>query len=240
MNSPSIVSQLEEFKAFIESTNPTVVSNIEMRRKYYSEHPAEAKKSDLCDTTVDIFKNIVIAFIQLNNANANQTIASVNTLLQNNLKSSNGSNGSNGNTSTTTPINKTMWDELIVKITNSIKSSNLTISNTKENHAKLISVIEKYNAGFIQAFITYQLSMPFSIEILDCLMYTYMNYKDIEESLMVYMQTGGKYTFTELLKFINISVNDFKELYFKYIKTVTDMTGYMKYVNDEILEVINK
>lgn len=232
MNSPSIVSQLEEFKAFIESTNPTVVSNIEMRRKYYSEHPAEAKKSDLCDTTVDIFKNIVIAFIQLNNANANQTIASVNTLLQNNLKSSNGN--------TTTPINKTMWDELIVKITNSIKSSNLTISNTKENHAKLISVIEKYNAGFIQAFITYQLSMPFSIEILDCLMYTYMNYKDIEESLMVYMQTGGKYTFTELLKFINISVNDFKELYFKYIKTVTDMTGYMKYVNDEILEVINK
>lgn len=237
MNSPSIVSQLEEFKAFIESTNPTVVSNIEMRRKYYSEHPAEAKKSDLCDTTVDIFKNIVIAFIQLNNANANQTIASVNTLLQNNLKSNNGSNGS---TSTTTPISKTMWDELIVKITNSIKSSNLTISNTKENHAKLISVIEKYNAGFIQAFITYQLSMPFSIEILDCLMYTYMNYKDIEESLMVYMQTGGKYTFTELLKFINISVNDFKELYFKYIKTVTDMTGYMKYVNDEILEVINK
>lgn len=237
MNSPSIVSQLEEFKAFIESTNPTVVSNIEMRRKYYSEHPAEAKKSDLCDTTVDIFKNIVIAFIQLNNANANQTIASVNTLLQNNLKSS---NGSNGNTSTTTPINKTMWDELIVKITNSIKSSNLTISNTKENHAKLISVIEKYNAGFIQAFITYQLSMPFSIEILDCLMYTYMDYKDIEDSLMVYMQTGGKYTFTELLKFINISVNDFKELYFKYIKTVTDMTGYMKYVNDEILEVINK
>lgn len=232
MNSPSIVSQLEEFKAFIESTNPTVVSNIEMRRKYYSEHPAEAKKSDLCDTTVDIFKNIVIAFIQLNNANANQTIASVNTLLQNNLKSSNGS--------TTTPISKTMWDELIVKITNSIKSSNLTISNTKENHAKLISVIEKYNAGFIQAFITYQLSMPFSIEILDCLMYTYMDYKDIEESLMVYMQTGGKYTFTELLKFINISVNDFKELYFKYIKTVTDMTGYMKYVNDEILEVINK
>lgn len=237
MNSPSIVSQLEEFKAFIESTNPTVVSNIEMRRKYYSEHPAEAKKSDLCDTTVDIFKNIVIAFIQLNNANANQTIASVNTLLQNNLKSNNGSNGS---TSTTTPISKTMWDELIVKITNSIKSSNLTISNTKENHAKLISVIEKYNAGFIQAFITYQLSMPFSIEILDCLMYTYMDYKDIEESLMVYMQTGGKYTFTELLKFINISVNDFKELYFKYIKTVTDMTGYMKYVNDEILEVINK
>lgn len=237
MNSPSIVSQLEEFKAFIESTNPTVVSNIEMRRKYYSEHPAEAKKSDLCDTTVDIFKNIVIAFIQLNNANANQTIASVNTLLQNNLKSNNGNNGS---TSTTTPISKTMWDELIVKITNSIKSSNLTISNTKENHAKLISVIEKYNAGFIQAFITYQLSMPFSIEILDCLMYTYMDYKDIEESLMVYMQTGGKYTFTELLKFINISVNDFKELYFKYIKTVTDMTGYMKYVNDEILEVINK
>lgn len=235
MNSPSIVSQLEEFKAFIESTNPTVVSNIEMRRKYYSEHPAEAKKSDLCDTTVDIFKNIVIAFIQLNNANANQTIASVNTLLQNNLKSNNGSNGN-----TTTPISKTMWDELIVKITNSIKSSNLTISNTKENHAKLISVIEKYNAGFIQAFITYQLSMPFSIEILDCLMYTYMDYKDIEDSLMVYMQTGGKYTFTELLKFINISVNDFKELYFKYIKTVTDMTGYMKYVNDEILEVINK
>ena len=235
MNSPSIVSQLEEFKAFIESTNPTVVSNIEMRRKYYSEHPAEAKKSDLCDTTVDIFKNIVIAFIQLNNANANQTIASVNTLLQNNLKSNNGSNGN-----TTTPISKTMWDELIVKITNSIKSSNLTISNTKENHAKLISVIEKYNAGFIQAFITYQLSMPFSIEILDCLMYTYMDYKDIEDSLMVYMQTGGKYSFTELLKFINISVNDFKELYFKYIKTVTDMTGYMKYVNDEILEVINK
>jgi len=47
MNSPSIISQLEEFKTFIESTNPTVVSNIEMRRKYYSEHPAEAKKSDL-------------------------------------------------------------------------------------------------------------------------------------------------------------------------------------------------
>lgn len=235
MNSPSIVSQLEEFKTFIESTNPTVVSNIEMRRKYYSAHPAEAKKSDLCDTTVDIFKSIIVAFIQLNNANANQTIASVNTLLQNNLKSNNGSNGN-----TTTPISKTMWDELIVKITNSIKSSNLTISNTKENHAKLISVIEKYNAGFIQAFITYQLSMPFSIEILDCLMYTYMDYKDIEDSLMVYMQTGGKYTFTELLKFINISVNDFKELYFKYIKTVTDMTGYMKYVNDEILEVINK
>lgn len=224
----SIVSQLEEFKTFIESTNPTVVSNIEMRRKYYSEHPAEAKKSDLYDTTVDIFKSIIVAFIQLNNANANQTIASVNTLLQNNLKNN------------TTPINRTMWDELIVKITNSIKSSNLTISNTKENHAKLISVIEKYNAGFIQSFITHQLSMPFSVEILDCLMYTYMEFKDIEDSLMVYMQTGGKYTFTELLKFINISVNDFKDLYDKYIKTVTEMTGYMKYVNDEIIEAINK
>ena len=228
MNSPSIISQLEEFKTFIESTNPTVVSNIEMRRKYYSEHPAEAKKSDLYDTTVDIFKSIIVAFIQLNNANANQTIASVNTLLQNNLNNN------------TTPINKTMWDELIVKITNSIKSSNLTISNTKKNHARLISVIEKYNAGFIQSFIAYQLSIPFSVEILDCLMYTYMEFKDIEDSLMLYMQTGGKYTFTELLKFINISVNDFKELYDKYIKTVTDMTGYMKYVNDEIIEAINK
>lgn len=212
----NIIDQLESFQEFIKSTNPTVVSNIEMRRKYYADHPAEAKKSDLCNKSVDIFKNIVIAFIQLNNANANQTIASINTQLQN------------------AELDKAMWRELIIKITNSINSSNLTISNTKQNHAKLVIVIEKYNAGFIQEFIKYQIQQTFTIEMLDCLMYIYMEFKDIENDLLKYMQNDGKHTFTELLKFINISVIDFSELYEKYISTNPVMTGYMRYVNDEI------
>lgn len=212
----NIIDQLESFQEFIKTTNPTVVSNIEMRRKYYADHPAEAKKSDLCNKSVDIFKNIVIAFIQLNNANANQTIASINTQLQN------------------AELDKAMWRELIIKITNSINSSNLTISNTKQNHAKLVIVIEKYNAGFIQEFIKYQIQQTFTIEMLDCLMYIYMEFRDIENDLLKYMQNDGKHTFTELLKFMNISVIDFRGLYEKYISTNPIMTGYMRYVNDEI------
>lgn len=218
----NIIEQLENFKEFIETTNPTIVSNIEMRRKYYADHPAEAKKSDLCNKSVDIFKNIVIAFIQLNNANASQTISSINSQLQN------------------AELDQAMWQELIIKITNSINSSNLTISNTKQNHAKLVIVIEKYNAGFIQEFIKYQLQQAFTIEMLDCLMYIYMEFKDIEDSLLKYMQNDGKHTFTELLKFINISTVDFKGLYEKYISTNPVMTGYMRYVNDEIKNIINK
>lgn len=216
-----IVEQLESFQEFIESTNPTIVSNIEMRRKYYADHPAEAKKSDLCNKSVDIFKNIVIAFIQLNNANANQTISTINTQLQH------------------AELDKAMWQELIVKITNSINSSNLTISNTKQNHAKLIIVIEKYNAGFIQEFIEYQLDHTFTIEMLDCLMYIYMEFKDIKDKLLKYMQNDGKHTFTELLKFMNISVIDFTELYHMYMNTNPEMSGYMRYVNDEIKSIID-
>lgn len=219
-----LIQQLEDFKVFIENTNPSIVSNIEMRRKYYSEHPTETKKSDLYDKSTDIFKNIVIAFIQLNNNNAKQTIISVNNMLS----------------SVDNVLNKNMWVELITKITNAITSSNLTISNTKENYAKLIEIIEKNNAGFLNEFIKYQNSINFSIEILDCLMYLYMNFKDIEDNLVKYMLNGCKDSFTELLKFINISVYDYQNLYNKFITNITTMTGYMKYVNEEIISVIEK
>ena len=101
-------------------------------------------------------------------------------------------------------------------------------------------VIEKYNAGFIQEFIKYQIQQTFTIEMLDCLMYIYMEFKDIENDLLKYMQNDGKHTFTELLKFMNISVIDFRGLYEKYISTNPIMTGYMRYVNDEIKNIINK
>ena len=217
-----LIDQLEDFKVFINGINPSVVSNIEMRRRYYSDHIEESKKSDLYDKSVNIFKQIIIAFIQLNNNNASKTIATIDKTLATYKEE----------------LNHDMWSELIAKITNSIKSSNLTISNTKQHHAKLISVIEKYNSGFIKEFITYQLDKPFIIEILDCIMYIYQEFKDIEHDLLLYMSNGGKDTFTELLKFINMSVSDYKKLYEKYIVNVENMTGYMRYVNDEIIELI--
>lgn len=218
-----IITQLEEFKAFIDTINPTVVSNIDMRRKYYTDHVEEAKKSDLYDKSTDIFKKIIISFIQLNNANAAKTIADIDKKLA--LYNEG--------------LNYDMWSELIVKITNSITSSNLTITNTKQHHAKLITIIEKYNTGFINEFIKYQLSKPFSIEILDCIMYIYYEFKEIENDLLSYMSKNDKDTFTELLKFINMFKNDYSHLYTVYIKTVKNMTGYMKYVNEEIISIIN-
>lgn len=212
----SLIDQLEEFKEFIENTNTTIVSNIDMRRKYYSDHPDESKKADLCTESVDTFKNIVVAFIQLNSTNVNQTISSVNEMLSK------------------TSIERSVWSELITRICSSICSSNLTISNTKQNYAKLISIIEKYNAGFLAEFMKIINATDFTVEMLDCLMYIYMNYTDIESELLKYMLKGGKNTFSELLKFINIDSTHFRTLYEKFIPCVTEMTGYMNYVNDEI------
>lgn len=218
----NLINQLEEFKTFIEDTNPSIVSNIEMRRKYYSDHPTETKKSDLYNKSTDIFKSIVMYFIQLNNNNAKQTITAMNNMLSN----------------VDNVLNKTMWSELITRITTAITSSNLTISNTKQNYAKLIEIIEKNNAGFLIEFIKYQQTTSFSIEILDCLLYIYMNFKDFKDDLVVYMINGQKDSFTELLKFINISVNDYQDLYYQFINNVSSMTGYMTYINDKIKSII--
>lgn len=218
----NLINQLEEFKTFIEDTNPSIVSNIEMRRKYYSDHPTETKKSDLYNKSTDIFKSIVMYFIQLNNNNAKQTITAMNNMLSN----------------VDNVLNKTMWSELITRITTAITSSNLTISNTKQNYAKLIEIIEKNNAGFLIEFIKYQQTTSFSIEILDCLLYIYMNFKDFKDDLVVYMINGQKDSFTELLKFINISVNDYQDLYYQFVNNVSSMTGYMTYINDKIKSII--
>lgn len=211
-----LIAQLEDFKDFIDHTNTIIVSNIDMRRKYYMEHPTESKKPDLYNQSLDTFKNIVIAFIQLNNNNASKTIANLNILLSK------------------SHLDRKMWDELIVKITSSIISSNLTVTNTKQNHAKIIGLIEKYNAGFLTDFLNYQLSKPFSVEILDCLMYIYMEFEEIENLLLKYMSKGGKDSFTELLKFINLSATDFRKLYTQYTNNVHELTGYMRYIMDEI------
>ena len=218
----NLINQLEEFKTFIEDTNPSIVSNIEMRRKYYSDHPTETKKSDLYNKSTDIFKSIVMYFIQLNNNNAKQTITAMNNMLSN----------------VDNVLNKTMWSELITRITTAITSSNLTISNTKQNYAKLIEIIEKNNAGFLIEFIKYQQTTSFSIEILDCLLYIYMNFKDFKDDLVIYMINGQKDSFTELLKFINISVNDYQDLYYQFVNNVSSMTGYMTYINDKIKSII--
>ena len=224
MSNINLINQLEEFKVFIEDTNPTIVSNIEMRRKYYSDHPSETKKSDLYNKSTDIFKNIVMLFIQLNNNNAKQTISKMNNMLSN----------------VDNTLNNTMWDELISRITTAITSSNLTISNTKQNYAKLIEIIEKNNAGFLMQFIKYQQTNTFSIEVLDCLMYIYMNFKDFKDDLIIYMLNNQKDSFTEILKFINISVNDYKDVYYQFIEKVSLMTGYMTYVNDKIKSIIEQ
>lgn len=214
--SSDLIDQLENFKDFIDQTDTVIVSNIDMRRKYYMEHPSESKKPDLYNQSVDTFKNIVIAFIQLNNNNASKTITKLNTLLS------------------TSRLDQKMWNELIVKITNSIISSNLTVTNTKQNHAKIIGLIEKYNAGFLAAFLEYQLSIPFSIEMLDCLMYIYMEFEEIEKMVLEYMSKGGKDSLTELLKFINLSPTVFQTLYTKHTDNITELTGYMRYIIDEI------
>lgn len=214
----SIIDQLEEFKEYIDNFTPTIVSNIDMRRKYYQTHPAEAKKNDLYSKSTDLFKNIVVAALQINNKNANVILKNIEDELSQN------------------ELEQNMWDELIKKITNSIVSSNLTISNTKENHAKLISIIEKYNAGFLNKFILSQ--NVFSIEMLDCFLYIYMNFKDIEEEILNYLRKNNKDSLTELLKFMNISVTEYKNLYQLYVKDLTNISGYMKYIIDEIEKLI--
>jgi hypothetical protein len=214
-----IVNQLENFKNFIDNFNPTVVSNIELRRKYYQSHPEEAKKNNLYSKSTGLFKNIVVTALQLNNSNAGQLLNNIEKQISQ------------------CKIEENMFDELIVRISKSIISSNLTITNTKENHAKLISIIEKYNAGFLNKFVEYQ--QTFSIEMLDCLMYIYMDFNDIEDNLIEYLKKGNKDSLTELLKFINISSSRFKNIYRGYINNITNLTGYMKFIVDEIEEKIN-
>lgn len=214
-----IVNQLENFKNFIDNFNPTVVSNIELRRKYYQSHPEEAKKNNLYSKSTGLFKNIVVTALQLNNSNAGQLLNNIEKQISQ------------------CKIEENMFDELIVRISKSIISSNLTITNTKENHAKLISIIEKYNAGFLNKFVEYQ--QTFSIEMLDCLMYIYMDFNDIEDNLIEYLKKGNKDSLTELLKFINISSSRFKNIYRGYMNNITNLTGYMKFIVDEIEEKIN-
>lgn len=214
-----LISQLEEFKRFIDNFNPTVVSNIDLRRKYYQTHPEEAKKNDLYSKSTCLFKNIVVTSLQLNNSNACQLLNNIEKQLS------------------SCKIEEKMFDELIIRISKSIISSNLTISNTKENHAKLISIIEKYNAGFLNKFVEYQ--ETFTIEMLDCLMYIYMDFNDIENNLINYLKKGNKDSLTELLKFINISSSKFKNVYKSYISSVNNLTGYMKFIVDEIEGKIN-
>ena len=213
-----IESQLENFKVFIDNFNPTVISNINLRRKYYQTHPDEAKKNDLYSKSTELFKKIVVTSLQLNNANAKQLLNDIEKQISN------------------YKIEENMYNELIARISKSIVSSNLTITNTKENHAKLISIIEKYNAGFLKKFVEYQ--DTFTIEMLDCLMYIYMDFNDIENNLIEYLKKGNKNSLTELLKFINISSSKYKNVYKSYISSVSNLTGYMKFIVDEIEEKI--
>ena len=194
-----IERQLENFKEFIDNFNPTVISNINLRRKYYQTHPDEAKKNDLYSKSTELFKKIVVTSLQLNNANAKQLLNDIEKQISN------------------YKIEENMYNELIARISKSIVSSNLTITNTKENHAKLISIIEKYNAGFLKKFVEYQ--DTFTIEMLDCLMYIYMDFNDIENNLIEYLKKGNKNSLTELLKFINISSSKYKNVYKSYISS---------------------
>ncbi len=213
-----IERQLENFKEFIDNFNPTVISNIDLRRIYYQTHPDEAKKNDLYSKSTELFKKIVVTSLQLNNANAKQLLNDIEKQISN------------------YKIEENMYNELIARISKSIVSSNLTITNTKENHAKLISIIEKYNAGFLKKFVEYQ--DTFTIEMLDCLMYIYMDFNDIENNLIEYLKKGNKNSLTELLKFINISSSKYKNVYKSYISSVSNLTGYMKFIVDEIEEKI--
>ena len=213
-----IERQLENFKEFIDNFNPTVISNINLRRKYYQTHPDEAKKNDLYSKSTELFKKIVVTSLQLNNSNAKQLLNDIEKQISN------------------YKIEENMYNELIARISKSIVSSNLTITNTKENHAKLISIIEKYNAGFLKKFVEYQ--DTFTIEMLDCLMYIYMDFNDIENNLIEYLKKGNKNSLTELLKFINISSSKYKNVYKSYISSVSNLTGYMKFIVDEIEEKI--
>ena len=213
-----IERQLENFKEFIDNFNPTVISNINLRRIYYQTHPDEAKKNDLYSKSTELFKKIVVTSLQLNNANAKQLLNDIEKQISN------------------YKIEENMYNELITRISKSIVSSNLTITNTKENHAKLISIIEKYNAGFLKKFVEYQ--DTFTIEMLDCLMYIYMDFNDIENNLIEYLKKGNKNSLTELLKFINISSSKYKNVYKSYISSVSNLTGYMKFIVDEIEEKI--
>ena len=213
-----IERQLENFKEFIDNFNPTVISNIDLRRIYYQTHPDEAKKNDLYSKSTELFKKIVVTSLQLNNANAKQLLNDIEKQISN------------------YKIEENMYNELITRISKSIVSSNLTITNTKENHAKLISIIEKYNAGFLKKFVEYQ--DTFTIEMLDCLMYIYMDFNDIENNLIEYLKKGNKNSLTELLKFINISSSKYKNVYKSYISSVSNLTGYMKFIVDEIEEKI--
>ena len=213
-----IERQLEIFKEFIDNFNPTVISNINLRRIYYQTHPDEAKKNDLYSKSTELFKKIVVTSLQLNNANAKQLLNDIEKQISN------------------YKIEENMYNELIARISKSIVISNLTITNTKENHAKLISIIEKYNAGFLKKFVEYQ--DTFTIEMLDCLMYIYMDFNDIENNLIEYLKKGNKNSLTELLKFINISSSKYKNVYKSYISSVSNLTGYMKFIVDEIEEKI--
>ena len=213
-----IERQLEIFKEFIDNFNPTVIININLRRIYYQTHPDEAKKNDLYSKSTELFKKIVVTSLQLNNANAKQLLNDIEKQISN------------------YKIEENMYNELIARISKSIVSSNLTITNTKENHAKLISIIEKYNAGFLKKFVEYQ--DTFTIEMLDCLMYIYMDFNDIENNLIEYLKKGNKNSLTELLKFINISSSKYKNVYKSYISSVSNLTGYMKFIVDEIEEKI--
>ena len=61
---------------------------------------------------------------------------------------------------------------------------------------------------------------------------------NIENNLIEYLKKGNKNSLTELLKFINISSSKYKNVYKSYISSVSNLTGYMKFIVDEIEEKI--
>ena len=65
-----------------------------------------------------------------------------------------------------------------------------------------------------------------------------MDFNDIENNLIEYLKKGNKNSLTELLKFINISSSKYKNVYKSYISSVSNLTGYMKFIVDEIEEKI--
>ena len=220
VSNSQLIEQLESFKAFIEHhiehQDLQIKSDTDVRRKFYENHQFINR---------NVFKEIVILFIQMSDDNIIHTIEQLQSLLNEG------------------PLEQNMWTDLIRRIGSVIESSNVTATNTKSKYADCIQLIDKSNQGFIKQFVT-QLSQPdraYSVEMLDCFLYLLNN--PLKELIMQYMLRGDKTVIQELHKFITATKGDEKytQLFNDYIEQLdtAHKTGYVLFMIDEINEFLD-
>lgn len=214
MNS-NLVSQLEAFKQFIDTINNTAVqSKTEIHRQFYLNNPELSKK---LSSKTEMIRTIGKDFVILSNDNVLTIQEDLEKILQNN----------------TIEFDEGMIRKVINIIHNVIISSNLSENNGKDIYVICIRELDKYVNGFMDTFVESQLA-EFNTEILDCLMSFVSITHKYDDKLIDYMLLNPKVSFMACMKYIPSNPKMYDTIFHTFSKKIENMTGYMKYVVNEL------